>query len=1212
MENMKMNIKKSRDAVKKTIVLICAYIAVGALFIYFDISLTRENFLIYGVLMFGGWVLLKHLINIKDRRIYLLSGIFSFLLGGSFVVGKSLFIDWNLEKIDIIMCFSMALLFFCIVPNLVVKMIDYSDRFTVLENNHRFDIRSWLVRTLVIFVCWIPYFLTFYPGSGSSDSYDIVMQAWGGKPISNHHPVAFTLFVRFCLKIGTLFGGMQEGIAFFSIIQMLILALVFSACVEWLKKWGVPKAVIWFATAFWALNPIIAVYSFTMWKDVLFGGWILLFVVCLYDIIRENSAYVSSAKNLTKLAVLSVITAFGRNNGIYVVVFVLVTVISVYRKYWRRLLPFSLIVIIAILTVQGPIYSLFGIKKSEFVESVSIPLQQVGHTVATDGEITGAQEDFIENLLNLDTIKEVYNPYSADAIKFNKGFSSGFLEEHKGEFLTVWAQMLPHNLKGYIEAFGMQTMGYWYTETANWKCTFGLEYAEQYGLDRTNFVQKLTGIDSSNLIQDFVAVNDIIPAVSYLFKVALPVWIILFLIVLMICQKRAVQIISLVPLLGVWGTLMIAAPVYCEFRYMFSLHLAIPVLIAMLFLGKKNETTDLNQITNVQKDIVNADVLGKQFLRLAVAVLLALIGCKYMSLELNSNATIPLLFLIYSFYILLNYIIRKVGKKEKVAALFFSVLWSTAFVIGRKIDIYNKVFSNSFELFDIIRIAAFTLMSYTSFTGGIDLLIRNEVKNSGKKEQDRCFDGKKVILGALILMLCWSPYFLTFFPGNLSADSYSSISQVTGGEMLNNHHPVMFTVLVGICIKIGSLFGGLESGIAIFSLLQMGILALTLSYCLEWMREKRIQLAIRVCSFLFFGFSPLIGMYSITMWKDILFSCWVLLLVMILYDIVSKGSPSCIMGRSVLLKILLLCILIAFNRNNGIYIVTSVLLVLLIYGRTMWKKLIPVFGGVIAVIVLIQGPGYNAMHILKGSFAEAVGVPLQQIAYTVKNDGEVTEEQKQFLEQIMPLDEMKEAYDPTSSNGVKFHDDFNNEFLADHKAEFIKVWAEMLLNNPGDYIKAYCMQTMGFWHVDTIGYTYVYGADDYWIDVNNTNIIEKILGIDLTYLIQNRLPVLCTILPFVSLFFSTAVPIWFLFISVLILIIKRRKSMIISLVPLVVLWGTIMIATPTYGEFRYVFCLNLAIPFITTVILSNNWKKEEKLERNENYGKDSSFNPMLQ
>lgn len=625
----------------------------------------------------------------------------------------------------------------------------------------------------------------------------------------------------------------------------------------------------------------------------------------------------------------------------------------------------------------------------------------------------------------------------------------------------------------------------------------------------------------------------------------------------------------------------------------------------------------LDQMINILKkrtidpEKISVDKKGtliRQFVRVAAAVFLALIGSRYLSVRLNSKSAILLFLLIYSFYVLLGYLKSEREKKKIAAALILGILWSCAVVIGRKIDINNKVFINGFEAFDIIRIAAYTAVGYVAFAGFLKLLVRN----GEKQEKTEAIDKKKIILGALLLVLCWSPYFLTYFPGNLSADSYSSIAQTIGAEALSNHHPVMFTALVGFCIKVCSLFGGLESGVAVFSALQMVILALTLSYCLGWMKKMGIQLIVRVGALLFFAFSPLIGMYSITMWKDILFSCWVLLLAMVLYDLVLDDSSCYVIKGSVLFKIALLCVLIAFGRNNGIYIITAVFLTLLIYSRKMWKRLVPVFGAVLAAVILIQGPGYSALSIQKGSFAEAVGIPLQQIAYTVKYDGKITEEQKEFLEQIIPLEDMKKAYDPTISNGIKFHENFDDEFLEAHKKELIIVWAQILINNPADYIKAYCMQTMGFWQVDTIGYTYAYGADDYWIHINSTNIIDKVLGIDLTDLIQNKLPMLYNTAPFVNLLFSTAAPAWFLFVGVLVLIIQNRKKMIISLIPLIVLWGTIMIATPTHGEFRYVFGLNLAIPFIATVILSNKNKKVKRVERNKNYGKDSSFNPVLQ
>lgn len=628
---------------------------------------------------------------------------------------------------------------------------------------------------------------------------------------------------------------------------------------------------------------------------------------------------------------------------------------------------------------------------------------------------------------------------------------------------------------------------------------------------------------------------------------------------------------------------------------MAGIYFALQQLTAFLFRRTKQEGAEESDGSKYKVLKDSADT-ARKIVMLAAAAVMAFISCKYVSLKIDGNAVVPIAFLTYCFYILLRRINLKNRGKEAAVSLIFSLLWSTAAVVGRKINMVNKVFVSEFELFDIVRIAAFSLITFAAVFNCLDMLLRSEVKNKAAVS----FSKKRWGVAALLMILCWSPYFLTYFPGNLSVDSYSSIAQAVGEELLNNHHPVMFTAIVTACLKAGGLFGGLEAGIAIFSILQMTVLALTLSRCLEWMREKQIRFIVRVGAFLFFAFSPLIAMYSITMWKDILFSCWVLLLAMLLFEVISDETRTRIREGKVLFKLILLCLLTAFGRNNGIYIVAAVLLILLIYYREMWKKLGPLFVALTAAIVLIQGPGYDALHIEKGHFAESVGIPLQQIGYTVKYEEEgITEEQKEFISKIMPLDEMKEAYDPAVSNGIKFHKDFNNEFLEANKGEFVKVWAEMLLKHPSAYIKAYCMQTVGYWQVDTIGYTYAFGADDYSIDVNETNVIDKTFGIDLAYMIENRLPALYSVVPFVNLFFSPAVPVWLMLGCVMVLIVKKRKRLIIPLLPLIALWGTIMIATPAFGEFRYVFCLNLAIPFVVTVILCNKQKKKADTDGKE-------------
>lgn len=54
-------------------------------------------------------------------------------------------------------------------------------------------------------------------------------------------------------------------------------------------------------------------------------------------------------------------------------------------------------------------------------------------------------------------------------------------------------------------------------------------------------------------------------------------------------------------------------------------------------------------------------------------------------------------------------------------------------------------------------------------------------------------------------------------------------------------------------------------------------------------------------------------------------------------------------------------------------------------------------------------------------FSKALSIPLQQIAYTIVNDGNISDEQYQKLGKIMDVDQIEEIYQPTVSDPVKIN-----------------------------------------------------------------------------------------------------------------------------------------------------------------------------------------------
>lgn len=86
-----------------------------------------------------------------------------------------------------------------------------------------------------------------------------------------------------------------------------------------------------------------------------------------------------------------------------------------------------------------------------------------------------------------------------------------------------------------------------------------------------------------------------------------------------------------------------------------------------------------------------------------------------------------------------------------------------------------------------------------------------------------------------LIFAAWLPMLLSCYPGNLSGDSYSSINQAMT-QIRSTAHPVLFTLLVRLCLKTGlSMFGNMNAAIAVFSVVQMLLLDGILTYSVMWM-----------------------------------------------------------------------------------------------------------------------------------------------------------------------------------------------------------------------------------------------------------------------------------------------------------------------------------------------------------------------------------------
>ena len=143
---------------------------------------------------------------------------------------------------------------------------------------------------------------------------------------------------------------------------------------------------------------------------------------------------------------------------------------------------------------------------------------------------------------------------------------------------------------------------------------------------------------------------------------------------------------------------------------------------------------------------------------------------------------------------------------------------------------------------------------------------------------------RSVLLPMTVLFFFWLPYFIAYYPGFILGDSCSSIRQALGLEEFSNHYPVMYTLFIRLCLRIGKYFGSLTFGCAVYSLIQMIFLAYALSRMIQWLGRRGLPWQLCMLLTIFFGITPFFAQVSIAMWKDPVFSAAILLWTLLLLD----------------------------------------------------------------------------------------------------------------------------------------------------------------------------------------------------------------------------------------------------------------------------------------------------------------------------------------
>ena len=510
--------------------------------------------------------------------------------------------------------------------------------------------------------------------------------------------------------------------------------------------------------------------------------------------------------------------------------------------------------------------------------------------------------------------------------------------------------------------------------------------------------------------------------------------------------------------------------------------------------------------------------------------------------------------------------------------LLVALLFATAFYLNYNLAYVDDIYATADKIFfypKTTRAFAYSFIVFIVVFLGITAFhtVSSKIKISYNPVA-RTPEKRDYLLWVIvfILLICaWSPYILSYFPGGVYPDTATCIGQARSGAY-NNQQPLLYTMLFKICIIIA----GELHAVMLFSILQIIFMAACFSYILYRLNLHDVSKFVLVLVLLYFALFNLIPLYVVSLWKDSLFSVALLMYIFKLTESVLLSKDA--LERLEIVQIIIWMVLSMFLRNNGIYvmILTSVILSL-VYGKSLLKDYKVFFISTFAALILtyiVQGPVFSKLN-LNGPFVENLGVLQQQVAYVQVIGGDMTEEQAEFLNKVMPLETMKGFYRPFVVDTIKWCDQYNNEFLEENKGEFLKVWAGMLKENPKLYMDAYLYITLGYWnpfkqnevsYINPQMWPDLVDVDRYW----QKDVIRDMTGNSIR---ENLYP---------KTLYSSAL---FLFITLILftLSVNKKDKSWLAFVPALTTYLTVFLATPLAFALRYVYIVVLTVPLFIII-----------------------------
>ena len=445
----------------------------------------------------------------------------------------------------------------------------------------------------------------------------------------------------------------------------------------------------------------------------------------------------------------------------------------------------------------------------------------------------------------------------------------------------------------------------------------------------------------------------------------------------------------------------------------------------------------------------------------------------------------------------------------------------------------------------------------------------------------------------LTLLIAYIPYMIVSYPAVIMGDCPHQFGIAYGIYELNNAHPIAHTLLMKLCLRLGSIFfESTNIGIFIYATIQLLFVISCVSFVNKILVSRNITSKVPICIIIYYICHPRIQNYMFAVTKDVINSLFLLIFIVFLYVILTGAKTAAVyisLGLSAIGAVLF--------RHDSIYIIAITLFIILFIAKNFRKQSMA-FLIFIICFALSWKTFLSAMDIPPNkpwsnpNAGILAGMMAQQTARYLRDaEAEVTEEERNAISAFFDAEALPQKYTPDDKIDGAFSTIKRNASKEDW-GKYQSVWINMFFKHPEIYIEA--ILNLKYDHLYPLKFNMAsYKWSNNWMENTNINTIKNmpsalshpdaVLGLREKY---ESLRESFSQVPILNIPFITSSYWWILFIWFSYCIYRKKRVSIAIMMPLLIL-VLVLIAGPTNARyFRYLYPYALCLPVVITLGLT--------------------------